>query len=62
MVTRGENGQKPLMSILTNLQVNHYVPDVPHILVGTKLDLRDGEKPDGYDDGNRLRKSALVLV
>jgi len=31
-------------------EVNHYVPDCPHILVGTKLDLRDGGKPEGYDD------------
>jgi len=27
-------------------EVNHYIPDVPHILVGTKIDLREAQHPD----------------
>lgn len=27
-------------------EVNHYIPDVPHLLVGTKIDLRAAEHPD----------------
>jgi len=27
-------------------EVNHYLPDIPHILVGTKIDLRDMQHPD----------------
>eukprot|EP01133_Synstelium_polycarpum_P008434 gene8434-9921_t len=27
-------------------EVNHYIPDVPHILVGTKTDLREAQHPD----------------
>jgi small GTP-binding protein len=27
-------------------EVNHYVPDTPYLLVGTKLDLREEKKPD----------------
>ncbi|EGG20160.1 Rho GTPase [Cavenderia fasciculata] len=27
-------------------EVNHYIPDVPHILVGTKVDLREAQHPD----------------
>jgi len=27
-------------------EVNHYIPEVPHILVGTKIDLREAQHPD----------------
>jgi len=27
-------------------EVNHYIPEVPHILVGTKIDLRESQHPD----------------
>jgi len=27
-------------------EVNHYIPDVPHLLVGTKIDLREQQHPD----------------
>jgi small GTP-binding protein len=27
-------------------EVNHYIPDVPHLLVGTKIDLREAQHPD----------------
>jgi len=27
-------------------EVNHYIPDIPHILVGTKIDLREAQHPD----------------
>jgi len=29
-----------------NPEVNHYIPDIPHILVGTKLDLREEKVPN----------------
>eukprot|EP01090_Pellita_catalonica_P012948 TRINITY_DN295_c0_g1_i1.p1 TRINITY_DN295_c0_g1~~TRINITY_DN295_c0_g1_i1.p1 ORF type:complete len:259 (+),score=47.44 TRINITY_DN295_c0_g1_i1:100-876(+) len=29
-------------------EVNHYVPEIPHMLVGTKIDLRDSETPDPH--------------
>jgi len=29
-------------------EVNHYVPHIPHILVGTKMDLRDSETADPH--------------
>jgi len=29
-------------------EVNHYVPNIPHILVGTKVDLRDSETADPH--------------
>lgn len=29
-------------------EVNHYIPDVPHILVGTKVDLRDSKTADAH--------------
>jgi len=29
-------------------EVNHYVPHIPHILVGTKVDLRDSETADPH--------------
>jgi len=29
-------------------EVNHYVPNVPHILVGTKMDLRDSQTADPH--------------
>ena len=29
-------------------EVNHYIPDVPHILVGTKVDLRDAKMADAH--------------
>ncbi|KYQ91690.1 Rho GTPase [Tieghemostelium lacteum] len=27
-------------------EVNHYIPEVPHILIGTKIDLREAQHPD----------------
>lgn len=27
-------------------EVNHYLPEVPHILIGTKIDLREAKHPD----------------
>lgn len=33
-------------------EVQHYVPDIPHILVGTKVDLRDAGKPDPVSGKN----------
>jgi Ras-related C3 botulinum toxin substrate 1 len=27
-------------------EVHHYIPNIPHILVGTKIDLREGKHPD----------------
>jgi len=27
-------------------EVNHYIPNIPHILVGTKIDLREAKHPD----------------
>jgi len=29
-------------------EVSHYVPNIPHILVGTKVDLRDSQTPDPH--------------
>lgn len=29
-------------------EVNHYVPNIPHILVGTKVDLRDSQTADPH--------------
>ena len=31
--------------------MNHYVPNVPHILVGTKIDLRDAGVQDPHAEG-----------
>jgi small GTP-binding protein len=47
-------------------EVNHYVPNIPHILVGTKVDLRDSETADPHttqyepistDEGKEMAKS-----
>lgn len=47
-------------------EINHYVPDVPYFLVGTKIDLRDDKKPDpstgefepvSKEEGEAMRKS-----
>lgn len=47
-------------------EVNHYVPKIPHILVGTKVDLRDSETPDPHttlfepitaEEGKEMAKS-----
>eukprot|EP01121_Diplochlamys_sp_Union-15-3_P010600 TRINITY_DN2990_c0_g1_i1.p1 TRINITY_DN2990_c0_g1~~TRINITY_DN2990_c0_g1_i1.p1 ORF type:complete len:290 (-),score=82.54 TRINITY_DN2990_c0_g1_i1:23-865(-) len=51
-------------------EVNHYVPDVPYFLIGTKVDLRDEEQPDPatgeYEpvkqaDGEEMRKQIKAV-
>jgi len=47
-------------------EVNHYVPNIPHLLVGTKVDLRDSETADPHttqyepitaEEGKEMAKS-----
>lgn len=51
-------------------EINHYVPDVPYFLIGTKVDLREAKLPDpgtkefapvSTEEGEALRKSIKAV-
>jgi Ras-related C3 botulinum toxin substrate 1 len=51
-------------------EINHYVPDVPYFLIGTKIDLRAEKKPDpgtgefepvSTEEGEAMRKNIKAV-